>query len=134
MTMSTGRRQQRLAKLIKQIVSEAILTKLSDPRINAVVSVTEVKLTPDNRKADVFLSMLALEESDKRKTLSAIKHARGHIQTMLAHELNIRFCPIIEFFEDEKIAKTNETLKLIDQVAAEFKEKPLVKDEEADEE
>ena len=128
-----SRRQQRVARIIKEVVSEAIISKLSDPRLTAVVSVTEIKLTPDLRKADIYLSFLALEECSKKTTMAAIKHARGHIQTMVAQELNIRFCPIIEFHEDVKTKKTNETLKIIEQAAEEFKNSP-VSDEEKEEE
>ena len=113
-----------MAKIIKEIVSEAILSRLSDPRLTTVVSVTEVKLTPDGRKADIYLSILSFDAKEKKNSFEAVKHARGHIQTMLAHELNIRFCPIIEFHIDDKVHKACETLRLIDEVAKEFKDKP----------
>ncbi len=131
--MADKRRQLKVCRVIKEVVSEAILYNISDPRLTAVVSVTEVEVTPDLREAKIFLSLLADNESSRRKSFAAIKHARGHIQTLLAHELNIRFCPIISFCEDVKTRKTNETLKLIDQVAEEFRENPLIKEDELQE-
>ncbi len=131
--MADKRRQQKVCRIIREVVSEAILYNISDPRLTAVVSITEVEVTPDLREAKIYLSFLAVDEVSKRKSFSAIKHARGHIQTLLAHELNIRFCPIISFCEDVKTRKTNETLRLIDQVTEEFTKNPLVNEDELQE-
>ena len=116
--MLEDRRKLRIARIIKEVVSDAIRNHLSDPRIQGLVSVTEVEMTDDLRNADVYLSMLPKDTS--KVTLRAIKHARGHIQTLLAHELDMRFCPIIAFSEDTKYQKAGETLKLIEQISNEL--------------
>ncbi|AQQ70618.1 Ribosome-binding factor A [Limihaloglobus sulfuriphilus] len=119
--MLENRRKLRMARIIKEVVSDAIQNHLSDPRIQGFVSVTEVELTPDLRNASVHLSFIP--EDTAEITLRAIKHARGHIQTLLAHELNIRFCPIISFHEDLKYKKAGETLKIIEKIADELHKK-----------
>jgi ribosome-binding factor A len=126
--MVENRRKLRLARIIKEVVSDAIQNHLSDPRIQGFVSVTEVELTPDLRNASVHLSFIPEETSEI--TLRAVKHARGHIQTMLAHELNIRFCPIISFHEDSKYKKAGETLKIIEKIADELHMKDAEQDTE----
>jgi len=131
--MADKRRQQKVNRIIKEVVSEAILYNINDPRLTAVVTITEVEVTPDLREAKINLSLLAMDEAQKNKSFAAIKHARGHIQTLLAHELNIRFCPIITFHRDVKTSKTNETLRLIDQVTEEFTNSPVKNDEESQE-
>ena len=116
--MLENRRQLRVARIIKEVVSDAIRNHLSDPRIQGLISVTEVEMSDDTRNANVHLSLLPAETSVA--TLRAIKHARGHIQTLLANELDMRFCPIIEFTEDTKYKKAGETLKLIEQISNEM--------------
>lgn len=108
-----------MKRVIRDVVSECFM-QLSDPRVSGFISIMEVNLTPDSRQADVIVRIFANTEVEKKNTFKAIQHARGHIQTVLAGELNIRFCPIISFSLDEKMEKTLDTLRLIDQVSAEL--------------
>ena len=52
------RRQEKMARVIKEAVSDIINNHLQDPRIEGFISVTEVKIEPDLKKADVFLSIM----------------------------------------------------------------------------
>ena len=78
------RRQERVARVVKEVVSEAIASHLSDPRITGLVTVTRVEVTADMRSADVYLSVLAPSDSEKDRTFEAITHARARIQSLLA--------------------------------------------------
>ncbi|MHC4757172.1 MAG: 30S ribosome-binding factor RbfA [Planctomycetota bacterium] len=118
----TTRRQERIARIVKEVVSDAVVNRLNDPRLQAFVSVTRVDMASDLRNADVFLSMFEKDEAVKKKTLTAIIHARSRIQSLLARKLNSKFCPVLHFHEDEKFKKTIETMNLINQVAEEFEE------------
>lgn len=117
--MST-RRQEKVARLVKEAVSDAIANRLSDPRIEGLVSVTRVEMTPDLRRASVYVSILGTSEAAQSKTYAAITHARSRIQAMLARRLQMRFCPVLRLYRDDKFKKTLETLKLIDQAASEL--------------
>jgi ribosome-binding factor A len=124
-----SRRQEKVARIVREVVSNAIITQLSDPRIVGLVSVTRVEMAPDLRVADVYLSIFESSESqdqkgqaDRNKTFSAINHARSHIQSLLADRLESKFCPVLRFHNDEKYRKTMETMKLIEQVASEFEQ------------
>jgi ribosome-binding factor A len=117
------RRQEKVARVIREVVSDAIANHLSDPRITGFVSVTRVEVTPDLRNADVFLSILAPDESAKELTFTAITHARTRIQSFLAGALESKFCPVLRFQQDEQFRRTLEVMKLIDQVASERQKK-----------
>jgi ribosome-binding factor A len=119
-----SRRQQKIARVIKESVSRTIQTRLSDPRITGLVSVTEVDISPDSKNATVFLSILA-DEVHQELSFTAICHAAGHIQAQLGHDLTGRTCPHLIFKRDEKVKKTLETLRLIEQVQQEYTEHPL---------
>jgi ribosome-binding factor A len=117
------RRQEKVARVIREVVSDVIANRLNDPRITGFVSVTRVEVMPDLRSADVYLSVFASDESAKGKTLAAITHARSRIQSFLAGALESKFCPVLRLQEDAQFRKTLEVMKLIDQVASERQNK-----------
>ncbi len=115
------RRQEKVARVIKEAVSDAIAHHLSDPRIEGFVSVMRVELTPDLRNANVYLSIFGKDQASQKKTFTAITHARSRIQALVAGWLQSKFCPVLHFYTDEKFKKTLETMELIDRAAEELK-------------
>jgi ribosome-binding factor A len=116
------RRQEKVARVVKEAVSEAIANHLSDPRITGFVSVTKVDMSPDLRNADVYLSVFANTDGAKNQGFLAIDHARRRIQAFVADALSSKFCPVLRFHRDEQFQKTLETMRLIDQAMSEQRE------------
>lgn len=116
------RRQEKISRVIRDTVSDVIQNRLSDPRITGLVSVTQVDVSPDLRNAAVFLSVMADNEAASRRTFSAIQHATSHIRSALGDKLTTRFLPTLTFYEDKKLKKTLETLDIIEQAAAEYRQ------------
>jgi ribosome-binding factor A len=117
------RRQEKVARVVKEVVSDAIAHHLNDPRIDGFVSVTRVDIAADLRNADVYISIFGTDKTNQNKTFMAITHAKSRIQSLLADTIQSKFCPVLHFYKDEKFKKTLETLKLIEQAASELKEK-----------
>jgi len=115
------RRQEKVARVVKEAVSDAIANHLSDPRIEGLVSVTRVRVAADLRTADVYLSILSKDTSTQNRTFIAIEHAGRRIQFLLGGRLQSKFCPVLRFHRDEQFKRTLETMRLIDQVAGELK-------------
>ncbi len=124
------RRQEKVARVVKEAVSDAIANHLSDPRIEGFVSVTRVDLATDLRTADVYLSVFSRNPASREKTFAAITHARSRIQSVLAGALQSKFCPVLRFHKDEKFKKTLETMNLIDKAASELKSNDSPEQEE----
>lgn len=114
------RRQEKVAQLVKKVVSETIQHHLSDPRIEGLVSVTSVDMAADLRAADVYLSILGTNETAENTTFLAIEHAKRRIQGRVAHAIRSKFCPIIRLHKDDKFKKTLETLNLIERAVDEY--------------
>ncbi|OOP56872.1 MAG: ribosome-binding factor A [Candidatus Brocadia carolinensis] len=108
----TSRRSERLAESIKQEVSKIILYELKDPRIS-FITVTKVEITPDLKNAKVYISILG-DDGTRTKTLRAIEHAKGFIQSKVGAQLQIRYTPILTFCLDESVQKSLHISKLID--------------------
>ncbi len=124
------RRQEKVARVVKEVVSDAIAHHLNDPRIGGFVSVTRVDMAPDLRNADVYLSIFGKSDTSQNKTFAAITHAKSRIQSLLGGRLQSKFCPVLRFHKDEKFKKTLETMRLIDQVVSEPEKKDSVDQEE----
>ena len=127
-----SRRQEKVARVVRESVSDTIANRLNDPRIEGLVSVTEVDVSPDLRNAFIFLSVMSADNSARRKTFTAIEHATKHIQTRLGHRMTSKFCPRLHFREDTKIKNTLETLRIIDEATKEIQEKNLQHPEDED--
>jgi ribosome-binding factor A len=120
------RRQERVARVVKEAVVDAIFNHLSDPRIEGFVSVTKVDMSPDLHNADVYLSIFGGDKTSQNKTFKAIEHARSRIQSIVAARIRSKFCPVIHLHNDEAFKKTLETMNLIDQVGSELEKKDSV--------
>jgi len=117
------RRQEKVARLVKEAVSDAIANHLNDPRIEGFVSVTRVEVAADLRSANVFVSIFGGDQATQNKTFAAITHARSRIQALLASQVQSKFCPVLHFFTDEKFKKTLETMELIDKAVKELEQR-----------
>ena len=124
------RRQEKVARVVKEVVSDAVANHLNDPRIEGFVSVTRVDMSTDLRSAGVYLSIFGKDEAAQNKTFAAITHARARVQSLLAGRLQSKFCPVLRFYRDEKFKKTLETMRLIDKAVSELKKKDSVDEDE----
>jgi ribosome-binding factor A len=125
-------RPERVATVVRHVVSDAIANRLSDPRIAPLSSVTRVEVSGDLEHARVFVSVMG-EEATQRRTLAGLKSAVGAVQRMLARELSIRQCPRLSFHLDLSIKRATETIRLINETMAEHQAAPSVDEPEEDE-
>lgn len=120
------RRQEKAARAVKEAVSDAIANHLNDPRIEGFVSVTRVDMAADLRSAEVYLSIFGKDDATQNRTYEAITHARSRIQSLLAGNIQSKFCPVLRFQMDDKFKKAMEIIKLIDQTSSEREKKDSV--------
>jgi ribosome-binding factor A len=117
------RRQEKVARVVKEAVSDAITHHLNDPRITGFVSITRVDMTADLRNASVYISIFGSDEAGQNKAFNAIIHAKSRIQSLVASQVRSKFCPVLHFYKDEKFKRTLETLNLIDQAVKDLKDR-----------
>ncbi|MCG8409395.1 MAG: 30S ribosome-binding factor RbfA [Phycisphaerales bacterium] len=125
-------RRDRLSHVVREVVSDAIANRLSDPRISRFTSVVRVEMSADLRVATIHVSVMG-SDTDARTTMRGLESARGLIQSRLARQLDIRHCPSIRFHLDIGIKRAIETYQEIGDLKndwSESKEAPF--DEKAD--
>jgi ribosome-binding factor A len=106
-------RQLKVASQIQRLVAMILLRDVADPRIDGLVSVTKVQITPDLRDARVFLSVLGGARTPAT-VLVGIESAARRIQTEVAKNLALRYAPRLSFHLDESLKKQAAILKQID--------------------
>jgi len=111
-------RPERVAHVVRDVVSDAIANRISDPRVHRLTSVTRVEVSGDLRYADVHVSVMA-SENESGTTMKGLQSARGMIQSRLAKRLTVRQCPVIRFHLDRGIKLGIETIRKLDELAAE---------------
>lgn len=93
-------RTDRLADVITRIVSEALITELSDPRLEGV-SVTYVRVTKDMRLARINYHISNADEERKLLAEKGLKSAKSYLKRKIAGEISLKFMPEIDFHYDE---------------------------------
>jgi len=108
-------RPEKVAHRMRREVAEILQQKVRDPRVSAMVSVTDVEVTSDLSFARVFVSILG-PEAERAATFEALAHAAGFVRHELASRLELREVPEIRFVHDESArrgARVEELLKRI---------------------
>jgi ribosome-binding factor A len=90
-------RTRKVESQLKEIVGEVVAT-LSDPRIRGLVTVTEVRVTPDLSTATVFYSVLS--DDDLEGAREGLQSAAGRIQGVVGAQMRLKRTPRLRFEPD----------------------------------
>lgn len=112
--MKTNPRQERVADQIRDVLAQAMLRDVSDPRI-ARVHIQAVKLTPDLSQGKVYWACLFSEDNvpESRARLQlALDRARGFFRQQLGKELRMRTIPelFFQFDTSSEVGRKMESL------------------------
>lgn len=96
------KRSDRIADLIKVEISQVLSLEVRDPRVQGI-TVLNVLLTSDMKKADIFISQSnSFNEIEPEEVKKGLEKAKGFIRRKLSKNLNLRRTPEI-FFKLEEI-------------------------------
>jgi ribosome-binding factor A len=128
--MPGSRRPERLAEQIREEVSLIIGGEIEDPRLG-VVTVTDVKLSPDLRYARIYVSAVGSDE-EVRASLAALRHATGFIRHQLGFVLRMRRIPELTFIHDQTDERAARIEELLSQEVKKATERESVEAVESD--
>src|SRR5579863_9739195 len=94
-----GHRHERVAEEIKHELGIMVAGELKDPRIEGLVTVTEVRVTPDMKHARAFVSVMG-SEAEQKSTIRGLFAAVGYIRHQLTERIQLRRAPEIHFTLD----------------------------------
>lgn len=108
-------RPERVAQRMRREVAEILEHRLRDPRIGALVSVTDVEVTQDLSFARVFVSVLA-NGAERDQVMEVLRHAAGFVRHELGSRIELREVPEIRFELDTSLdrgARVDDILRRI---------------------
>ena len=91
-------RNAKLADQIKVVIAQTLERRVKDPRLG-FLTLTEVRLSGDNREATVFYTVLG-DDAERAGTAAALDSATGMLRTAVGQQLGIKFAPSLEFVLD----------------------------------
>ena len=100
--MASYNRTRRIGEEIRKIVSTMLINGIKDPRINSMVSVTDVEVTNDLSYAYIYVSILG---GDEESTLQGLSSAESYIRREIGRSIKIRHIPQIIFKVDDSLIK-----------------------------
>jgi ribosome-binding factor A len=112
-TPAYSQRQLRVGELIKQNLGEVFIR--NEAKILAlntsVITVTEVKMTPDLKTARVYVIPLGGVET--KKTVSILTEFSHLVRKALSKKLDMKFLPKLAFVEDNSFEYAEKIERLI---------------------
>ena len=98
--------RERLREELHKEIGWAIANEMRDPRVPAIVTVTEVRLAPDCRNATVFVSVMG-NEAEKKSAIGALNNGAPFLQHVVARRIVVKFIPKLYFKIDNTIEQSN---------------------------
>lgn len=114
-----SRRTRRINDLLREEISEILRREARDPRLDTMVSITEVETSEDLRHAKVHVSVLGSEE-EWAAAMKALDAARPFLHRHLRERLpDLRLIPELAFRRDESLARGARLARMLDDLARE---------------
>ena len=108
-----SQRQLRVGELVKQNLGELFIrNEAKIPKINSkLVTVTEVRMTPDLKTARVYV--IPLGGIDTKETVRILTENSHLVRRALSKRLDIKFLPKLTFVEDNSFEYAEKIEKII---------------------
>ena len=110
--MSDGRRIQRVEKELREIVASFVIRNFTADLLN----VNQIRVTKDLRNAKVYVSAVGKLKVPDAK-IAELQEQAAEIQREIAKKLHMRYCPKLQFFNDETV----ESAQKIDAILTKIK-------------
>lgn len=107
------RRSEKISYTLKKALSDILQSK-RELEFGVMVSISDVKVTPDLSQAKVFISVLGDSES-KNQVKKKLELNVGLIKRSLPKYIQLRKIPAIKFFLDDTLENAERIQRLIDE-------------------
>lgn len=110
---SRSQRQLKLGEMIRHALSEIFLrVEIRDDDLTGIIlTVSEVRVSPDARKAMAYISPLAVE--DRESVIEALTRHRKFLRGELSRRVHLKYVPDIHFQLDPVFEQAESIDKLL---------------------
>ncbi len=124
-----SRRVDRVADLVREVLSDLLVKGVKDPRVSAaLVTVTDVDVSPDLRHARVYVSTLG-DEAAQEAGLAGLRSAAGYLRRELGRHLHTKYTPELHFDRDPSLAAAARVEELLTELREADEAPPPQEDE-----
>jgi ribosome-binding factor A len=120
-------RIERVNELIKEVLSELVLTELKDPRVG-LVTITGVRVTNDLSSAKVLFSVMG-DETQRAATLKALTAATNFLRRTLVRHMDVRVAPELRWVYDDSLDRAFRIEQALRETGTTPLDEPKPKDE-----
>jgi len=113
-------RQRRVGEMIRQELAELLTGGLRDPRLREI-TITEVEMSPDLKKAHVYFACAAPRAKEVGDGLAK---AAGFIRKTLSKKIYLKFMPELVYRYDDSLDKGQAMDDLLKAITPESVDKP----------
>lgn len=113
--MGPTQRQLRVGEMLRRSLAELLVDKeFKDPDApNVPITVGEVRVSPDLKRATVFVLPLGGQQADE--VVAALNKERRHIRRLLNSGIHLKHSPHLTFVADTMFDQLDEMKKLFSQ-------------------
>lgn len=104
--------RRRIAELVQFQLTSLLERKIKDPRVQ-MVTITDVQVTGDASRADVYFSVLG-DEEELAEAKAGLKSASGWLRRELGDRLNLRNTPELIFHYDPSLKRGERIANILD--------------------
>jgi ribosome-binding factor A len=113
--MKKSRRTIQIGDILRQEIT-VIVRELNDPDIG-FFTVTEVDVSRDFNFAIVYVSVIGDADAEK-KTIAALKRAKGRIRHLVAQRVQLRQTPDFDFRADHTGERADRIHRILNEISA----------------
>jgi ribosome-binding factor A len=99
--MPQGSRPERVGEMVRQAISELLLSEVHDPGIG-LVTLTSVKVSPDLQLVRVYYTQMG-DDKARGETRRALERATPFLRRQLGQRIRLRRVPELRFEFDESV-------------------------------
>lgn len=110
------RRSEKVASLLRETISEILLHELRNPVFKNIISITDVKIGADLRKATIYFRVFS---ADPKEVENALNQSKGYIKRLLSQKITLKYMPDIEFRIDNKEEEERRLIELFEKIKGE---------------
>jgi ribosome-binding factor A len=109
---SSQRRVHRVENEVRECIASLLIGSGGRVPLRGLVTLTRVQMPPDLKSARVYVSVLGGDE-DREISINNLNKYAKIVQSHIAKELKLRFCPKLTFFLDAGLDKALKIEKIL---------------------
>ena len=108
-------RNEKVRKQLMREISDIIFREIKDPKITAMVSITDIEVSSDNSAAKVYYSVFGSDDN-KKSTIEALSRHVGQIRHEVGKRIRLRYTPQLTFIPDDSLEHGAKMMELINKI------------------